>query len=88
MELPDKYNLSIQSIRFENRSLIFVFDRIIKNDWFQVIAYGSYSYTAIWGYETNNLQMRENTLLMPLKGYEEKSTVEEIVHEVRDWVKM
>jgi len=79
----------VVAIKYERGKLLFELDQPVNEEWFQIIAYASYSHTAVMGYETSRLQkIGQNMLAMPMRLNETKSTIEAVVEYVKEWVIM
>ena len=67
--------------------MLFELDQPVKKEWFQIIAYESYSHTSVMGYETNRLKIYgENILAMPMRVDESQSTIKDVVANTKDWI--
>ena len=89
IQKPEDYNPHVVAIKYERGKLLFELDQPVNEEWFQIIAYASYSHTAVMGYETSRLQkIGQNMLAMPMRLNETKSTIEAVVEYVKEWVIM
>lgn len=85
---PERFDLKITSIMYENKELIFSFDNDIPNDWYQIIAFGEFSCTQICGYERCLLNRRNsNELTMAIKDRTSLDTIRNLKSYMYAWVK-
>lgn len=85
---PGVFEASIVKKEYRAGNLIFVFDRALPDDWYQFIAYGSYSCSFMMGYGHEKLKkINKNELAMPLRGGERESDLKSIVDNVGNWVR-
>lgn len=86
---PGKFNALVTQKEYRNGNLIFVFNQNIPDDWYGLITNGSFSHTAMMGYETNHLKRgARNELCMRLRGDEDESTLKRIIQYFNEWVSM
>lgn len=83
----EEYNPKVVTIKYSDGKLLFEIDQPVKKEWFQIIAYESYSHTSVMGYETNRLKIYgENILAMPMRVDESQSTIKDVVANTKDWI--
>lgn len=87
LQKPEEYNPMIISVKYENEKLLFELNQNIISDWFQILANGLYSHSAISRYETQKLlKYNINTIAMPMHVDEQESTIKNIVKNVKEWI--
>lgn len=70
------------------KKLVFTFDIVLPDDWYQFIAFGSYSCSFVMGYEHEKLKkIAKNELAMPLRKTESESNLKTIIGNIEDWVR-
>jgi len=85
--IPEEFNPNLINLEFVDNEIHFVFDTVLPTDWFQILAYGSYSHSCLMGYDNNCLRMiNKYTISMPVRGSESKETITRLVEYVKDWV--
>ena len=86
---PGKFNALVTNKEYRNGNLVFIFNQNIPDDWFGLITIGSFSHTAMMGYETNHLKRgARNELCMRLRGDEDEATLKRIIQYFNEWVSM
>lgn len=84
---PEEVIVRIVDKKFKNGNFVFTFDRIIPENWYQLIAYSSYSHNEIIGYECSRLKkINDKELAMPLNRSENENTIKSIDNNFRSWV--
>ena len=85
--VPEEFSPNLINLEFVDNDIRFIFDTILPADWFQILAYGSYSRSFLMGYDSNKLKIvNENTIAMPLRDGETKETIKQVVESVKNWV--
>lgn len=84
---PENFETAIQRIKYADGELKFFFDRDLPSQWYQCLAFGSYSHSALVGYEKEKVTISfPNVVCMPMRRNETEATISEIVKYMRDWV--
>lgn len=85
---PGKFETNIIRKEYRNGYLVFIFDREFPVEWFQKLAYSSYSHSAIMGYEPDKLRMiGTRELDMRLRSNINENTLKSIIKNVEEWVR-
>lgn len=85
---PGEFEAKIIKREYKDGELIFAFDTVLPNEWYQFIAFGSYSCSWMMGYEHEKLKkISNNELAMPLHRTENADSVKSIMDNVKDWVR-
>lgn len=85
---PGEFEAKIINKEYRDGKLVFTFDMILPEDWYQFIAFGSYSCSYIMGYGHEKLKkIGKNELAMPLRKTEHESDLKSIISNIEDWVK-
>lgn len=85
---PGQFETNIVGKEYKNGCLVFIFDRDLPSEWFQKLAYGSYSHLALVGYEPKRLQkVGKRELSMQLGADINENSLKSIVTNVEQWVK-
>lgn len=85
---PGKFETNIIRKEYRNGYLVFIFDREFPVEWFQKLAYSSYSHSAIMGYEPDKLRMiGTRELDMRLRPNINENTLKSIIKNVEEWVR-
>ena len=89
LKKPKEYNPKVVAIKYDSGNLLFELDHPIIDEWFDTLAYGSYSHTSVMGYEPNRLKKKEKSVLaMPVRESVGQGTVKDIVACLKDWIRM
>ena len=85
--VTDSFEASIVAKEYHDGNIVFIMDRDIPNEWFQIITTESFSHTAMSGYETHQLKKgKKNELYMRLRGNEAEHTIKSVVCYVSEWI--
>lgn len=85
---PEEFEAKIIKKEYKDGKLIFIFDDVLPDEWYQFIAFGSYSCSWMMGYEHEKLKkISENELAMPLHKTENADGVKSIISNIEDWVR-
>lgn len=85
---PGEFEAKIVKKEYRDGKLVFTFDTILPDDWYQFIAFGSYSCSYMSGYEHEKLKkIAKNELAMPLRKTERESALKTIIGNIEDWVR-
>lgn len=85
---PGEFEAKIIKREYKDGELIFAFDTVLPNEWYQFIAFGSYSCSWMMGYEHEKLKkISNNELAMQLHRTENADSVKSIMDNVEDWVR-
>lgn len=85
---PGEFEAKIVKKEYQDGKLIFTFDTVLPDDWYQFIAFGSYSCSFMMGYEHEKLKKTaKNELAMPLRKTERESDLKSIIGNIEDWVR-
>ena len=86
---PGEFETKIIKKEYRDGDLVFTFDTDFPDDWYQFIAFGSYSCSYMMGYEHEKLKkIAKNKLAMPLRKTENESTLKSIIGYIEDWVRI
>lgn len=84
---PGDFEAKIVDKEYRDGNFVFIFDKELPVEWYQFIAYGSYSHSCIVGYEPRQLtRLGKNELAMPLRGDERQEHLITILQNMKDWV--
>lgn len=84
---PEFFKISIVSKRYQDGKIVFVMDREIPREWFNIITEESFTHTALWRYGKDKLKMgNKNELCMPLERNADESTVKTVIGHVQNWI--
>lgn len=85
---PGEFEAKIVKKEYRDGKLVFTFDTVLPDDWYQFIAFGSYSCSFMMGYEHEKLKkIAKNELAMPLRKTERESDLKTIIGNIEDWVR-
>lgn len=85
---PGEFEAKIVKKEYRDGKLVFTFDTVLPDDWYQFIAFGSYSCSFMMGYEHEKLKkIAKNELAMPLRKTERESDLKKIIGNIEDWVR-
>ena len=85
---PGEFEAKIVKKEYRDGKLVFTFDTDLPDDWYQFIAFGSYSCSYMMGYEHEKLKkIAKNELAMPLRKTERESELKSIIGNIEDWVR-
>ena len=85
---PGEFEAKIVKKEYRDGKLVFTFDTVLPDGWYQFIAFGSYSCSAVMGYEHEKLKKTaKNELAMPLRKTERESDLKTIIGNIEDWVR-
>ena len=85
---PGEFEAKIVKKEYRDGKLVFTFDIVLPDDWYQFIAFGSYSCSFVMGYEHEKLKkIAKNELAMPLRKTESESNLKTIIGNIEDWVR-
>lgn len=72
---------------YEDGCIKFTFDRELPPDWVQLVVHGSFSHSAIVGYEKKRLiAISSDALGIPIRWNESPETLRSLIEYVNDWV--
>lgn len=86
---PEKFEAHIVGKEYRDGCIQFIFDRDLNAEWTQLIKYGSFSHSAIMGYEKERLKeyrYRNNQMGLPIHGDEAPATISTLISHMNDWV--
>ena len=84
---PARFKTSIVNKTYRNSALVFIMDRDIPQDWYQIMIGEHFSHTSVVDYKPHNLKKgAENELCMPLCGNETEFTLTNIVSYMSEWI--
>lgn len=85
---PGEFEAKILKKEYREGMLVFTFDTVLPEEWYQFIAFGSYSCSFMMGYEHEKLKkIAKNELAMPLRKTEHESDLKTIISNIEDWVR-
>lgn len=85
---PGEFEAKIVKKEYRDGKLIFTFDTVLPDDWYQFIAFGSYSCSFMMGYGHEKLKKTaKNELAMPLRKTESEHDLKSIISNIEDWVR-
>lgn len=85
---PGEFETKIVKKEYRDGKLVFTFDTVLPDDWYQFIAFGSYSCSFMMGYEHEKLKKTaKNELAMPLRKTERENDLKTIIGNIEDWVR-
>lgn len=85
---PGEFEAKIVKKEYRDGKLVFTFDIVLPDGWYQFIAFGSYSCSFVMGYEHEKLKkIAKNELAMPLRKTESESNLKTIIGNIEDWVR-
>lgn len=85
---PGEFEAKIVKKEYRDGKLVFTFDTDLPDDWYQFIAFGSYSCSYMMGYEHEKLKkIAKNELAMSLRKTERESELKSIIGNIEDWVR-
>lgn len=84
---PEQFEINVISKEYRDGNLVFVMDKDIPVEWFDIISQGRFSHSSAKGYDTSQLRnTKKNEMSLRLKGNEYESLLKDIVNNVYDWV--
>ena len=85
---PGEFEAKIVKKEYRDGKIIFTFDTVLPDDWYQFIAFGSYSCSFMMGYGHEKLKKTaKNELAMPLRKTESERDLKSIISNIEDWVR-
>ena len=84
---PGEFEATIVKKEYRDGELVFIFDKVLPEDWYQFIAFGSYTCSYMMGYGHERLRKNgPNELAMPLRKSESENDLKSIIENVGNWV--
>lgn len=71
---------------FEDRTLNFILNKNMPAGWFSILKAGKFSHRAFNKYDTERWDGCCNALFVPMDGNVDKSTLEQIIHYLNEWI--
>ena len=83
----EKFEMHVTAKEYRSGNIVFIMDKEVPKEWFDIMRFGSYTHTSLRNYETIYLKKgKNNEICMPVRGNESTDTVKSIVTYVSEWI--